>query len=67
VPTSALIARRDEFFVFVKRADGAFVQTKVLRGEQHGAHTTVLDGVHPGDSLVTEGAVLLDVALNEAF
>ena len=67
VPTSAVLARRDQFFVFVKRADGAFVQREVKIGEQHGQHTVIVSGVEPGEAVVTEGAILLDAEANEAL
>jgi cobalt-zinc-cadmium efflux system membrane fusion protein len=67
VPTSALLARRDQFFVFVTNSDGAYVQREVQIGEQHGQHTTILSGVKPGEQVVTEGAILLDAEANEAL
>jgi cobalt-zinc-cadmium efflux system membrane fusion protein len=67
VPNGALLARRDEFFVFVKNDDGSYAPRKVEVGEQHGAHTTILQGLRPGEPVVTEGAILLDAELNEAL
>ena len=65
IPTSALLPRRDQFFVFVKNADGSFSQREVKIGEQRGEHTIVLSGVKVGDPIVTEGAILLDAELHE--
>ena len=59
VPTSALLPRRDQFFVFTKNVDGSFSQREVKVGEQRGEHTIVLSGVKVGDPIVTEGAILL--------
>lgn len=67
VPTSAILARRDQFFVFAKNPDGSYVQREVEIGDQRGQHTTVLSGVRPGDEVVTEGAILLDAEANEAL
>jgi cobalt-zinc-cadmium efflux system membrane fusion protein len=67
IPTSAILARRDEYFVFVRNADGSYAQREVQVGEQHGQHTTIVDGLHPGDMVVTEGAILLDAEANEAL
>lgn len=67
VPTSALVARRDQFYVFTQNADGAFTEREVRLGRQHGEHTTILGGLSPGDHVVTEGAVLLDAEANEAL
>jgi membrane fusion protein, heavy metal efflux system len=67
IPTSAILARRDQFFVFVRRSDGAYEQREVKLGEQHGQHVMVLSGLEPGVPVVTEGAILLDVEANEAL
>ena len=67
VPVSAVLARRDQFFVFLQEADGTYRQREVKLGEQHGSHVTLIDGVKPGDKLVTQGAILLDAEANEAL
>ncbi|WP_394837401.1 efflux RND transporter periplasmic adaptor subunit [Pendulispora rubella] len=67
VPTSALLARRDQFFVFLKNSDGSYGQHEVHIGEQHGEHTTIVSGIGSGDKVVTEGAILLDAESNEAL
>jgi cobalt-zinc-cadmium efflux system membrane fusion protein len=67
LPTSALLARRDQFFVFVRNSDGSYIQREVKIGEQRGQHTTILGGVRAGDMVVTEGAILLDAKANEAL
>jgi membrane fusion protein, heavy metal efflux system len=60
VPMSALIARRDQFFVFVRQNDGSFLEREVQLGDQHGEHATISAGLAPGEEVVTEGAILLD-------
>jgi cobalt-zinc-cadmium efflux system membrane fusion protein len=67
VPTSALLARRDQYFVFTRNANGAFVQREVRPGDQHGQHVAILSGIAPGDQVVTEGAILLDAEANETL
>jgi cobalt-zinc-cadmium efflux system membrane fusion protein len=67
VPSSAVLARRDQFFVFVEREDGRFIEREVHVGEQHGQHSILLDGVSAGEKVVTEGAILLDTEANEAL
>jgi len=67
VPTSAVLARRDQFFVFLANPDGTFAEREVKPGEQHGQHTTILSGIRPGELVVTEGAILLDAEANEAL
>lgn len=67
VPTSAVLARRDQFFVFVRNDDGTYTQREVLPGEQRGMHVAILSGLRPGEPVVTEGAILLDAEANEAL
>ncbi len=67
VPSSAILARRDQFFVFMRQNDGSYAEKEVRLGEQHGEHTTIVQGVKPGDLVVTEGAILLDAEANEAL
>jgi len=67
IPVSSVLARRDQFFVFVKQKDGSFVQREVQLGDQHGEHATIMAGLTPGEEVVTEGAILLDAEANEAL
>lgn len=67
VPTAALLARRDQFFVFVRQKDGSFLQREVHVAGQHGEHATITSGLQPGEDVVTEGAILLDTEANEAL
>lgn len=67
IPSSALLARRDQFFVFVKRADGAYEQREVNVAEHHGQHATLLSGLRLGEEVVVEGGILLDAEANEAL
>ncbi len=67
VPVSAVLARRDQFFVFIQAADGSYQQREVKVGEQEGSHITLIDGVKAGDRLVTQGAILLDAEANESL
>lgn len=67
VPTSALLARRDELFLFVETGPGKFSRRKVHVGPQSGDHVALLDGVAPGERVVTRGAILLDAEANAAF
>lgn len=67
IPLSAVLARRDQFFVFVREQNGVYAQREVRPGEQHGQHIAVLSGLAPGDPVVTDGAILLDAEANEAL
>jgi cobalt-zinc-cadmium efflux system membrane fusion protein len=67
VPMSAILTRRDQAFVFVRNDDGTFSRRAVLLGRQAGEHVAVLSGLQPGESVVTGGAILLDVEASEAL
>jgi cobalt-zinc-cadmium efflux system membrane fusion protein len=67
IPLSAVLARRDQFFVFVQSGQGVYAQREVRPGEQRGQHIAILSGLQPGDPVVTEGAILLDAEANEAL
>jgi membrane fusion protein, heavy metal efflux system len=67
IPLSAVLARRDQFFVFTRKDDGTYAQREVRPGEQRGQHIAILSGLAPGDPVVTEGAILLDAEANEAL
>lgn len=71
VPLSAVLTRRDDFFVFVKRPDGHFHEKRVrVATTIHGDEVSLLpdpngDAIKPGDEIVVEGAILLDAEANE--
>jgi cobalt-zinc-cadmium efflux system membrane fusion protein len=67
VPLAAVLARRDQFFVFTQNANGSFSEREVKPGEQHGQHVRILSGIAPGEPVVTAGAILLDAEANEAL
>lgn len=67
IPTSAVLARRDRTFVFVEVGEGLYEQRPVRLGLTRGETVGVIDGVKPGDRVVTRGAILLDAEANTAF
>jgi cobalt-zinc-cadmium efflux system membrane fusion protein len=67
VPTSAVLARRDDFFVFVRRGSEGFESRSVEVGRESAGHMTILKGLAPGEEVVTRGAILLDAEANAAF
>jgi cobalt-zinc-cadmium efflux system membrane fusion protein len=67
VPTSSVLARRDEFYVFVQTGEGTYEQRPVRIGVRDGEHVGILEGVAPGNPIVTRGAILLDAEANTAF
>ena len=67
VPLSAVLARRDEFYVFVRNAERQFVARKVELGQERGDRVAILSGLQAGEDVVTRGAILLDAEANAAF
>lgn len=67
VPLSAVLARRDEFYVFVRNAEQQFVSRKVELGQERGDRVAILSGLQAGEDVVTRGAILLDAEANAAF
>jgi multidrug efflux pump subunit AcrA (membrane-fusion protein) len=61
VPRSAVQAIGDRQVVFVRAGneDGKFIQRQVRLGSPIGDNYTVLNGVKPGETLVTEGSFFL--------
>jgi multidrug efflux pump subunit AcrA (membrane-fusion protein) len=60
VPRSAVQAIGDRQIVFVpaKGEDGKFIQRQVRLGSPIGDHYTVLSGLKPSETVVTEGQLL---------
>ena len=59
VPKSAIQAVGAESVVYVAGEAGRFTQRTVGVGDQSGDQVTILEGVEPGDSVVSEGAFFL--------
>ena len=64
VPKSAVLARRDEYYVFVEAQNGTFVRRTVRLGTERGDDVAVVDGLQSGEPVVTRGAILLDAESN---
>jgi membrane fusion protein, heavy metal efflux system len=67
LPTASVLARRDEFYVFLRLPDGAFERRTVTLGAQTGEHVMIQSGIKPGDPVVTRGAILLDAEASAVF
>lgn len=61
VPRSAIQTIGDRQVVFLPVAEeaGRFVRRTVQVGQSHGEFATILDGIQPGETVVTEGSFLL--------
>lgn len=67
VPRSSVLARRDATYVFAQTGEGTYQSRAVRVGLVDGEHVGILEGIAPGDLIVTRGAILLDAEANTAF
>ena len=65
VPMSALLTKGDASFVFVEQSPRRFVARQVIVGARDQDSIQILDGIQPGERLVTKGALLLDAEMNQ--
>jgi membrane fusion protein, heavy metal efflux system len=66
VPAAAVFLRGENNFVFVREAAGAYRKRMVKIGEEHDGWTHVVSGLAPGESVVRDGALMLDQILTDA-
>jgi len=63
VPTSAVLYNEDNFpFVYLEAKPGQFAQRLVKTGARHDDLVQILDGLAPGDRIVSKGSVFLQFA-----
>jgi hypothetical protein len=60
VPNEAIIASGDTRTVYVKEADGGYVPREFTPGVQGELYTHVVDGLRPGEQVVTFGSFFID-------
>ncbi len=65
VPRGAVLLRRDERVVFVRRGPDALERRAVEAGAQFGDRVQVLRGLEAGEEVVADNAVLLDGELDQ--
>jgi len=63
VPTKALFMKGEQHCVFVEIAPGQFERRTVKLGVESNGRTTILDGISPGQRVVSEGSLLLESIL----
>lgn len=63
VPTKALFLKDNEHFVFVETAPGQFQRHHVKLGIESNGRSVVLEGLIPGQRVVTDGCLLLEAML----
>jgi len=66
VPAEAVFLRGDTYFVFVQGAPNSFTRRAVKAGPAHGDTQVVLEGLASGETVVTDGALLLQRMLSSA-
>jgi membrane fusion protein, heavy metal efflux system len=63
VPAKAVFFKIDKRYVFVEEMPGQFQRREVHVGPEHDGMILVLDGVQPGQRVVTDGCLLLDYVI----
>ena len=63
VSAKAVFFKADKHYVFLEEAPGEYRKQQVRIGPEHDGKILVLDGVQPGQRVVTEGCLLLDQML----
>jgi len=59
VPSKALFMKGDDSFVFIEDSPGTFERKQVKVGVEQDNKVPVMEGISPGQKVVTEGALLL--------
>jgi len=60
VPASALVSDGEHQYVYLQGDQGRFTRTEVVAGSAHDGMVPVLSGLRGGETVVIEGAILLD-------
>jgi len=66
VPSTALFMKGVDSFVFIEESSGRYHRLRVKTGEEKDNKVPILDGINPGQKVVTEGALLLQSLLEPA-
>jgi cobalt-zinc-cadmium efflux system membrane fusion protein len=66
VSAKAVFFKSDKRFVFVETTPGRYERHQVKVGPEHDGQIVILEGVAPGQRLVTQGCLLLDQMLASA-
>jgi len=60
IPNEAIIEEGDKHVVYVQRPDGSFQPEEIHTGIQGELYTQVVDGLKPGEHVVTFGSFFID-------
>lgn len=67
VPVTALTEEQGVYYVYVQEDKEHYVKTEVHIGDLDGIRAEILDGLHEGDCVVTQGAVYVKLAANSGM
>lgn len=62
IPASALIEQQGSYFVYIRLDEDCYKKMPVKKGASNGILTEIVDGLKPGDVVVTEGATIVRLA-----
>lgn len=63
ISARAVFLKGERHFVFVEEGKGVFARREVKAGPEHNGKVLVLEGIQPGQRVVTEGSLLLEQLL----
>lgn len=62
LPISAVVEQQGEYFVYLHHSPGHYVKRAVKLGESDGLKVEIVQGLHDGEKVVTEGAITVRLA-----
>jgi multidrug efflux pump subunit AcrA (membrane-fusion protein) len=60
IPATAIVSDGERQYVYVQDMPGHFVRREVITGSAHEGRMPVIRGLDPGETIVEDGAILLD-------
>jgi len=63
ISTKAVFLKGEKHYIFLEEGRGQFARREIKIGLEHGGKVLVLDGVEPGQRVVTNGVLLLEQLL----
>ena len=66
IPATAVFKRDNQSYLFVEKAQGQYERLAVKTGTEQDGKALILDGVRPGDKVVTDGCLLLEALIESA-
>lgn len=64
VPVKSLIEEQGNYYIFIKLDDDCYEKRNVIPGASDGNSIEIVSGLNPGESVVTEKAILIKLAAN---